>query len=76
MSLRSYEETGFHIPLPLEWDRGRERVVMGLEFSVLPVSPDTAETSLGKDFMLCFHSSLPNCIGGKMPPKPNKCEVN
>ena len=49
---------------------------MGLEFNVLPVSPDIAETSLEKDFMLCFPLSLPNCIAGKIPPKTNKCEVN
>lgn len=49
---------------------------MGLEFNVLLVRPDVAETPLDQDFMLYFHSYLPNCIAGKIPPKPNKGEVN
>lgn len=58
--------------LPLEWgtERGQEWVWH------LMFYPGMAKTSLGKDFMLCFHSSSPNCIAGKMSPKPNKCEAN
>lgn len=49
---------------------------MRLEFNILLVSPDIAETSLEQDFMFYFHSYLPNCVAGKIPHKPNKCKVN
>jgi len=36
----------------------RESTVMGLELNILPVNPDTAETSPENYFMFCLYSSL------------------
>ena len=49
---------------------------MGLELNILPVNPDTAETSPENYFMFCLYSSLWNCVAGKILPKLNKSEVH